>query len=148
MRKIFLAILALLGAAVFATGGYLVRAAQDDQAVASVSELEQGLAVALDLSPAEVHNHAGYAVERTTGCASGTCLHVRLGPVPGPGTDMQRRLYDAGWLLQSQYQPECVSDSPAVTGFVCSYQRGAVIVSVQVESPDTPNQLAIWASTG
>lgn len=137
-----------MAAAALAVGGFYLGAASQRTGVASVSDLEEGLAVALDVSSADVRNDPGYSTVEVDGCRAGTCRQVVVGPVPGPGVVMQERLYDAGWVLHSHDQPECVSDRPQVTGFVCSYEKDEVTVSIQVESPETPDELRVWASTG
>lgn len=147
MRRFLIVVVGFVVAVGMAFGGFLVGAGSERPATASFSELEAGLAVALDLSAAEVRDHEGYWKFELDGCQSGTCRQVSLGPVPAPGTAMQIRLYDAGWLLHGHDEPECVSDSPQVQGWVCSYQRGDVTVSIQVESPETPDRLHIWASS-
>ena len=126
-------------------GGYLLGAASGEPSTASQDELEQGLAVAMGLSLDELRDHPGF--HAATNCELISCQLV-VAPVPGPGTVMQGRLYDDGWVLHSHDEPECVSDNPYIRGFVCSYQKGAVTVSIQVESVTTPDELAIWASTG
>jgi hypothetical protein len=117
---------------------------------ASFDDLDRGLAVALGVSVDDVRRQHGYHQLEKAGCQSGTCRQTSVDSVPGPGTAIQDRLYDGGWTLVPSDEPECVSDSPDAFGYVCSYERGNVTVSVQVESPgpEAAWEHAVWASTG
>lgn len=148
MRRIGVVTAGLVIAMVIGTGGYLLGAASERPSAAAFTDLDQALAVALGATSAEVRDDPRYEQLEVAGCVSGTCRQVRISPVPGPGTAMQSRLYDAGWVLLSHDEPECVSDNPWVSGFVCSYTKDDVTVSVQAESPETPDSLQVWASTG
>lgn len=148
MRRILGVVVGLLVAAALVIGGYAVGVASGRPRVADFTQLDQALALALGVSPTEVRADPQYHQFERDGCVSGTCRQVSISPVPSLGTVMQSRLYGAGWVLLNHDQPECVSDNPRVTGFVCSYARGDVTVSVQVESPEVPDSVSVWASTG
>lgn len=146
VRRVVLAALGLALIAVVGIGGYLLGAASERPSVASREELEQGLAVTLGITTSEVRELPGF--HEATDCAPVSC-QLMVSPVPTQlSGSMQHRLNEAGWVLHSHDQPECVSDSPQIRGFVCSYQKGSVTISVQAESTTTPDELAIWASTG
>lgn len=149
MRKVFVALSAVVLAAGLGVGGFLLGARSERPGAASYQALQQGLAVALGMPVEEVQR--GLDPFYRTRCPSdgaAVCQQIMYGPVAPPGTDMQQRLYDAGWVLHNHDEPECVSDGPDVRGWVCSYERDDVVISIQVESPTSPDELYLWASTG
>jgi hypothetical protein len=112
------------------------------------AQLDAGISVATGMAIDQVHALPGYGRTRLPDCGGKpSCLRVYV-EVPGTdGRPLQQRLAQAGWTLVPDQEPECVSDNPYVFGWTCSYERGQVIVSVQVEQPVKSSVLSVWATS-